>query len=183
MPHDLPISNSSPPHTFSCHVYVGPAADAPGIVRARIATLPDVIGEGSSERTALAAVVGYLVFKNVLGTFTDKNLPQEINRDTRAISFVKGCYLGQETVARIDALGHVNQQLACVRFFGNELPQPGVELLRDGRAVGKVTSAAYSPALDTFLALAMVRREANAVGTRLTSPAGDCEVVQLPVVN
>ncbi len=42
---------------------------------------------------------------------TDKNLPQEFGRDDRAISFVKGCYLGQETVARIDAIGHVNQVL------------------------------------------------------------------------
>src|SRR5262249_54396005 len=39
---------------------------------------------------------------------TEKNLPQEIGRDSQTISFVKGCYLGQETVARIDALGHVN---------------------------------------------------------------------------
>lgn len=55
MGHELPLS--SPPPTFSCHVYVGPAADAPGIVRARLATLPEIIGEGSSERSALAAVV------------------------------------------------------------------------------------------------------------------------------
>ena len=41
----------------------------------------------------------------------DRNLPQELNRDDKAISFTKGCYLGQETVARIDALGHVNQFL------------------------------------------------------------------------
>ena len=47
--------------------------------------------------------------------FNDNNLPQEVGRDDRAISFTKGCYLGQETVARIDALGHVNQQLAGVR--------------------------------------------------------------------
>lgn len=57
MPHDLPITGATPPPTFSCHVYVGPATDAPGIVRARIATLPAIIGEGSSERSALAAVV------------------------------------------------------------------------------------------------------------------------------
>ena len=42
---------------------------------------------------------------------SDKNLPQEVARDDRAISFTKGCYLGQETVARIDALGHVNRTL------------------------------------------------------------------------
>ena len=47
---------------------------------------------------------------------TEKNLPQEIGRDARAISFVKGCYLGQETVARIDALGHVNQLLKGLVF-------------------------------------------------------------------
>ncbi len=47
---------------------------------------------------------------------SDKNLPQELARDNRAISFTKGCYLGQETVARIDALGHVNQTLVGVRF-------------------------------------------------------------------
>jgi len=55
MAHELP--QAAAPPTFSCHVYVGPAADAPGIVRARIATLPEITGEGSSERTALAAVV------------------------------------------------------------------------------------------------------------------------------
>lgn len=55
MGHELPLS--SPPPTFSCHVYVGPATDGPGIVRARLATLPEIIGEGSSERSALAAVV------------------------------------------------------------------------------------------------------------------------------
>ena len=47
---------------------------------------------------------------------TDKNLPQEFGRDDRAINFVKGCYLGQETVARIDALGHVNQLLKGLSF-------------------------------------------------------------------
>src|SRR5262245_23136409 len=47
---------------------------------------------------------------------SDKNLPQELARDALAINFTKGCYLGQETVARIDALGHVNQTLRGVRF-------------------------------------------------------------------
>ena len=53
---------------------------------------------------------------------TDKNLPQEIGRDARAISFVKGCYLGQETVARLDALGHVNQMLRGLVFDAGSLP-------------------------------------------------------------
>ena len=50
--------------------------------------------------------------------FDDSNLPQEVGRDAEAISFTKGCYLGQETVARIDALGHVNQRIVGVQFTG-----------------------------------------------------------------
>ena len=52
---------------------------------------------------------------------TIDNLPQEIARDQYAISFTKGCYLGQETVARIDALGHVNRRLLGLRFCGDRL--------------------------------------------------------------
>jgi folate-binding protein YgfZ len=114
--------------------------------------------------------------------FNEENLPQEVGRDSEAISFTKGCYLGQETVARIDALGHVNQRLAGVRFFGSEVPAADTELTREGRIVGSVTSAAFSPKLGAPIALAMVRREANSPGTRLNSPAGECEVVALPVV-
>ncbi len=112
---------------------------------------------------------------------TDKNLPQEIARDSLAISFVKGCYLGQETVARIDALGHVNQTLVGVRFEGPEMPEPGVELHSAARVVGEVTSAAFSPHLRAPLALAFVRRGSNAPRTRLTWSGGEAEVVALPV--
>ncbi len=56
---------------------------------------------------------------------TADNLPQEVGRDARAISFVKGCYLGQETVARIDALGHVNRLLKGLIFpTGAAVPGP-----------------------------------------------------------
>ena len=60
---------------------------------------------------------------------TDENLPQEIDRDRLAISFTKGCYLGQETVARIDALGHVNRLLRAVKFPPQSpTPPVGTEL-------------------------------------------------------
>jgi folate-binding protein YgfZ len=113
--------------------------------------------------------------------FHEDNLPQEVGRDAESISFTKGCYLGQETVARIDALGHVNQRLVGVRFSGNEVPQAGTELSFGGAKVGRVTSAAWSPRLSAPLALAMVRREANAVGTKLESPFGAAEIVALPL--
>jgi folate-binding protein YgfZ len=112
---------------------------------------------------------------------TEKNLPQEVNRDARAISLNKGCYLGQETVARIDALGHVNKVLCGVRFFGKEVPAQGSELTADAGAVGTVTSATYSPRLEAALALAYVRSGHAVRGTKLSSPAGQAEVVALPL--
>ena len=112
--------------------------------------------------------------------FRRRQLPQEVGRDAEAISFTKGCYLGQETVARIDALGHVNQRIVGVRFFGREVPAVGTELTHDGRACRPRDIGAFSPQLGAPLALAMVRREANALGTRLESAVGACEVIALP---
>jgi folate-binding protein YgfZ len=99
-------------------------------------------------------------------------LPQEANRDALAISFTKGCYLGQETVARIDALGHVNRKLVSVQFEGPEIPASGTALLAGDKEVGAVTSACWSAKLTAPLALAYVRRESNAAGTELVSAVG-----------
>ena len=117
---------------------------------------------------------------------TDKNLPQEVNRDAQAISFTKGCYLGQETVARIDALGHVNRVLVGVRFDTTQVPAPGTQLFANGEtgkgtAIGAVTSAVYSPRLQKGLALAYVRRGHTHPTTRLSSAVGAAEVVVLPL--
>jgi folate-binding protein YgfZ len=112
---------------------------------------------------------------------TAANLPQEVSRDATAIHFNKGCYIGQETVARIDALGHVNRHLCGVAFAAGDVPPPGTELSGDGRPVGKVTSSAYSPRLDAPLALAYLRRGHHTPGVRLASSYGTAEVVHLPV--
>jgi folate-binding protein YgfZ len=112
---------------------------------------------------------------------TDDNLPQEIGRDALAISFTKGCYLGQETVARIDALGHVNRQLVGVKFSGTTIPAPGLALRADDKVVGQVTSAAWSPKLQAPLALALVRRAQAKAGTTLDCDGGSAEVVNLPL--
>ncbi len=113
---------------------------------------------------------------------SDANLPQELAHDARAISFTKGCYIGQETVARLDALGHVNRTLCGVRLAGSEIPPVGTEFTGGaGKSVGQVTSAAFSPRLDAPLALAYVRRGENMPGSRLESSLGSAEVVALPV--
>lgn len=110
----------------------------------------------------------------------DKNLPQEAARDALAISFVKGCYLGQETVARIDALGHVNKSLVGVKFSEASVPEPGLELTSGGQSVGNVTSACFSPRLNAPFALAYVRRGLTEPGTMLESSLGGAEVTSLP---
>jgi len=114
--------------------------------------------------------------------FDQSNFPQEIGRDQQAISFTKGCYLGQETVARIDAMGHVNQQIAGLQFDENRLPTVGTLLSCAGNTVGKLTSVAYSPGLQAPIALSMIRRGHHEVGKKLDSPFGTCHVVALPML-
>jgi tRNA-modifying protein YgfZ len=90
----------------------------------------------------------------------ETTIPQEANFDELgAISYTKGCYTGQETVARIHFRGHVNRLLRRLRLGGDTLPPRG-SLLTDagGKAVGDTRSAVLSPRLGP-IALAMVRRE------------------------
>jgi folate-binding protein YgfZ len=77
----------------------------------------------------------------------------------RAISFTKGCYVGQEIIARIDARGRVNNLLGGLRLSGTALPAPGSRVLGDGKAIGRITTAVYSPAVGGPIALAFMRRE------------------------
>ena len=107
---------------------------------------------------------------------TDQNLPQEVNRDALAISFTKGCYLGQETVARLDALGHVNRLLVPVRWQGREVPTSGDQLAVGGQRVGQVTSAVWSPRNGAPLGLAYVRPPHHEAGTVLESAKGPATV-------
>jgi tRNA-modifying protein YgfZ len=100
---------------------------------------------------------------------TPDNLPQEVGRDAQAISFVKGCYLGQETVARIDALGHVNKLLKGLRMESGDAPVPsaGTPLLHEGKTVGTVTSAAFSSRWQRPVMLAYVRAAQAQAGALL----------------
>lgn len=103
---------------------------------------------------------------------SDRNLPQELDRDASAISFRKGCYLGQETVARIDALGHVNRMLTRLVSSDTLSPCPGTPLLVEGQVVGEVTSSAFLPSRGKGLALAMVRCVVRTPGAMLRTPEG-----------
>lgn len=110
-----------------------------------------------------------------------KTLPQELGRDARAICFTKGCYLGQETVARLDALGHVNRRLVGVVAGTGGPPVLQAEITLDGAAVGTITSACLSPTLGTGLGLAIVHVRALATGAAPTVAGGPVQLVPLPV--
>ena len=84
-------------------------------------------------------------------------LPAEAGLEEHAISFTKGCYPGQEPVARLHYRGHPNRGLRVLELEGDELPAYDAELSLDGKAVGRITSAVADG--DGVLALAYVRRE------------------------
>jgi folate-binding protein YgfZ len=98
---------------------------------------------------------------------SDENLAQEVGRTAQAISFTKGCYLGQEPIARIDAMGHVNRQLCRLKLANGPVPASGAELFAadDDKPVGHVTSAAFSPTDNLPVALAYLRTQLLAPDT------------------
>jgi len=108
----------------------------------------------------------------------ESTLPQEANFDELgAISYTKGCYIGQETVARVHFRGHVNRFLRRLRFVTRPAPPKGAELVDDtGKVIGEIKSAALSPRYGG-VALGMVRREV-APGTTLQArwSEGECSV-------
>jgi folate-binding protein YgfZ len=114
----------------------------------------------------------------------ETNLPQEVNRVAATVSFTKGCYIGQETVARIRTYGHVNRSLVGLKLSEKTAIPPGAILLRDGKEAGKVTSSVVSTRLGTGIALGYVRRGNESIGTALQVGASDtilsAEVTRLP---
>jgi folate-binding protein YgfZ len=87
----------------------------------------------------------------------DRVLPAEAGLVDRAVSFTKGCYPGQEPIARLRYRGHVNRELRVLRIDARELPAFDAEILHDGKPVGRVTSSA--PDGGGVIALGYVRVE------------------------
>jgi len=168
-----------------CRVeYAGPASFLVQAARADLPTVVDTFRQIGAVQCGSLAVemrrleAGFPLFGRDI---SDENLPQEVGRDTKAISFKKGCYLGQETVARLDAIGHVNRLLVGLTFAGTEVPTAGTPLQAAGKVVGQVTSAAWSPHLNAPLAMGYVRSIHAKAGTQLDSPLGRVTVTALPL--
>jgi tRNA-modifying protein YgfZ len=110
----------------------------------------------------------------------DTVIPLEAGLRARAISETKGCYTGQEVIIRILHRGHVNWLLRGVLLGDAPTPERGAELHNtDGRKLGRVTSAAWSPKHGQTVALAYVRREVEP-GSELLLGAARARIVELP---
>ncbi len=111
-----------------------------------------------------------------LGHELDGVIPQEAGINERAVSFTKGCYVGQETVARLHYRGKPNRHLRGLRL--SEPADRGTDIMLGDRVVGRLGSVCVSPRLGP-IALALVRREA-APGDTVTVAGADADVVALP---
>lgn len=98
----------------------------------------------------------------VMGVDVDEaTIPQESGLVDRSVSFTKGCYVGQELVARIDSRGRVNRHLRGLTITENVIPPVGAAVELGDEVVGTVTSVGESLVLRAPIALAMLRREAE----------------------
>jgi tRNA-modifying protein YgfZ len=172
-----------------CHEDLGtPAIDAVGP--------PDACGKLAHDlREAGAAWLGPLALEALrieAGTprfgvdMTEDTIPLEAGIEGRAISFTKGCYVGQEIIVRILHRGHgrVARRLVGISIEGADVPPPGTPLKSGDREVGVITSAVFSPRLGRPIALGYVHRDLTGAGTSVAiQPTGtQATVTDLPFI-
>jgi folate-binding protein YgfZ len=108
---------------------------------------------------------------------TTQTIPQEAGINDRAVSFTKGCYIGQETVARLHYKGKPNRHLRGLR--SETRLETGAAITLGEREVGTVGTACLSPALGA-IALAIVRREAEPGASVTVGDSATAEIIELP---
>jgi folate-binding protein YgfZ len=167
-------------------------ADAVSAVSAALLALPGVVPVGYEALEMVRVEAGVPRFGRDFGggggggggsAPGPLSFPQETGVE-EAVSYTKGCYLGQEVVARIHYRGGVQKGLRGLVFPG-AAPPPGTPLLFEGREAGVATSVVASPALGLHAGLAILHRRAAAAGTRLDwtsgGASGQAEVRDLPL--
>lgn len=115
----------------------------------------------------------------------EKTIPQESGLVPESVDFEKGCFLGQELVARIDSRGRVNRRLMGVILATNVIPPTDADLVADDKMVGSLTSPAESLSLRSPVGLSLIRREVeagDAVTVRWDGGEAPAAVADLPMV-
>ncbi len=167
------------PHAYDLLV---PAADGPRL-RDELSSQGDKAG---LRRVGLEALEAVRVEQGVPAygrELTEAFNPLEAGL-RELISFTKGCYVGQEVVARLDTYKKVQKELVGLRWDADTAPPPGARLLLDGKQIGVVTSVVRSPRQMKAIGLGYVRKAHAKPGTVLSVELGDglaaAEVVALP---
>ncbi|MBK7861974.1 MAG: folate-binding protein YgfZ [Archangiaceae bacterium] len=172
---------------------LGPKAKEQQLASA-VAVMPDLLGRGVDllvprpiAAPALPQVddATYEVLRVEAGIprygvdMTETTIPLEANLE-RAIHYQKGCYIGQEVIARATYRGQMAKKLTGL-LLDEHTPERGTELRRGDKKVGFVTSVVRSPLLDQFIALGYVHRDSLGPGTELElASGGKALVVGLP---
>jgi folate-binding protein YgfZ len=114
----------------------------------------------------------------------EETIPLEAGIESRAISFSKGCYVGQEVIIRVLHRGHgrVARKLVGLTLDGDQVPEAAATIRSGDREIGHVTSATASPALKQPIALAYVHRDFLEPGTNVSVGEQSAEVTALPFV-
>lgn len=154
-----------------------------GNVRSVTTAVPELPRVGQQAWTAVRVEAG----EPLMGVDIDeRTIPQESGLVPDAVDFTKGCFLGQELVARIDSRGgNTPRRLMGLMVTTNVIPPPGAEIATDDKTVGTLTSPAESLALRAPVGLSLLRREveaADAVTVRWDGGEAQAVVAQLPMV-
>jgi len=112
--------------------------------------------------------------------FGEKQIPHEAGLEKSHISYTKGCYTGQEIVERVRSRGQVNRRRVELLFDSADVPSANEPLLAGGKEAGLVTRAALPSFLPHAIGMGYVRKDHNALGSRLTWSRGTVTVAEFP---
>jgi folate-binding protein YgfZ len=155
---------------------------------AEVEAVTDAIRKALGDRAEIATPEGFERIRIEEGIprfgvdFDDQNYPQEASLERLAVSFQKGCYLGQETVFMLEMRGHAKKRLVRLEISGGEDVPVGaaIALPEGGAAVGEITSRAPSPDGSATIALGYVKYKNALVGTSLVIEGRTATITKAP---
>ena len=160
--------------SFSSYSILAPAGDGPAVLDALLERGAIPVGFDALETLRIEAGV-----PRYGAEFDDRRFPQEVGFED-AVSYTKGCYLGQEVVARIHYRGHINHHLRALVGKSTSVPPPGAAIELDGEPVGEVGSAVFSSRLEAVIGLAVLHRKAIEQGTQVVVAGTGAMRVETP---
>jgi folate-binding protein YgfZ len=155
------------------------AAEAKAFTGALVAA--GVVGLDTETADAIRIEAGMPLFHRDMD---EETIPLEAGIEPRAISFTKGCYVGQEVIIRVMHRGHgrVARKLVGLTIEGDATPASGTPIQTADREIGRVTSSTFSPALRRPIALGYVHRDFVEPGTEVAVDGASAHVAKLPFV-